>query len=341
MIWPKIFSRAMIKGDYSLYTFITSLAVLVLQIEQMKRGVDVVPPIVTVSSTSWRGRKNQSHIDGEYGPLYADFEFPHPSYVNVSHHDIPQAPLDLSAELAKLRIAANTQRAILTAASRMPPETHVSRMIAERTRGYLREDAKQGVQSNVNSMHADTETLPFTSINELWKYVARTHNNQIGVILGVGPGDNLIPLLHEWKATFLYLVDPYIHIWRGYDRPSNIDDKNHQLIFEGLRQRLSYEFEGKFMFIRDFSIEFASTYKNAKGAPSPGFVLVDANPSYRTVKDDIEAWFPLLAAGGLMAGTLYHNEGKSIEVRRAVDEFARSRNVKVHVFDDSMWAIQK
>jgi hypothetical protein len=100
------------------------------------------------------------------------------------------------------------------------------------------------------------------------------------------------------------------------------------------------------MFVRDFAHEFALTYRKAHGQPAPGFVFVDANPAYAAVKRDVEAWVPLIEPGGMVAGTLYRDKGDSIGVKRAVDEFALSRNVKVRSFldgnsKDIIWIIEK
>jgi hypothetical protein len=328
------------KADYSLYTFVTSLGILALQIQQkVNTTIRDIPqsgngPLYAAEHSRSTPR-NRTVVSGEYGLLYADLRIPHPSYVVVSDDGEEQPPLDMPMELEKLRIAANTQRAVLTAAGRMPPETPVSKMIAQRTRAYMAEDAEARATS------VSRRTPQTTSVLALWKQVSSSYPNQVGVILGVGSGELVISLLREWKSTFIYLVDPYIHIWRGYSRPANIDDKNHQLIYENLRQKLSIEFERQFMFIRDFSTEFALTYKKATGQPRPAFVLIDANPSYLSVKADLEAWYPLLAPGGLMAGTLYRNDGDSIQVKRAVDEFARGRQLTVHLFEDSLWAFKK
>ena len=34
------------------------------------------------------------------------------------------------------------------------------------------------------------------------------------------------------RSLCRYLVDPFIHQWRGYDDPANLQDNDHQLIFE-------------------------------------------------------------------------------------------------------------
>merc|ERR1719408_949162 len=75
----------------------------------------------------------------------------------------------------------------------------------------------------------------------------------LGVVLGVGRGDFALRLLADWASSQgLYLVDPFIHIWRGYNDPANIPDRDHQVLFEDLRNRLA-PFEGRHVLVRDFS----------------------------------------------------------------------------------------
>ena len=55
------------------------------------------------------------------------------------------------------------------------------------------------------------------------------------VILGVGRGDFALRLLRDWSSAHgLYLVDPFIHQWRGYNDPANLQDNEHQMVFEEL-----------------------------------------------------------------------------------------------------------
>ncbi len=42
-----------------------------------------------------------------------------------------------------------------------------------------------------------------------------------------------------WSSGVLYLCDPFIHLFRGYDDPQyNVDDRTHQLNFENMRNKL-------------------------------------------------------------------------------------------------------
>ena len=65
--------------------------------------------------------------------------------------------------------------------------------------------------------------------------------------------------------------------------------------------------------IRGESIRVAELYENE----SLDFVFIDGNHIYEAVKADINAWFPKIKKGGVLAGHDYQFPG----VRRAVDEF--------------------
>lgn len=263
--------------DYSFYTFVTSLAILFLQLKQFGRRLDSVllgHSDTTSRSIAGNTSGHLSVVERDGVLMYADYDIPHPSYVFVAQEEHPQHPLDMDEELKKLRIAANTQRAVLTAAGRMPPETQVSRMIAEQTRRYLEEDARalQTPGDQKSGPDAEKETpvctigapglgpMPsnpmqeLSRMNELLMIIDSRLSARIGIILGVGRGAFAKEVLATWRSTHVYLVDPYIHMFNDYDNPGNVDDTTHQLIFEQLRREL-VPFGGKFTFVRDFAFE--------------------------------------------------------------------------------------
>ncbi|KAF4703143.1 hypothetical protein FOZ63_026105 [Perkinsus olseni] len=73
----------------------------------------------------------------------------------------------------------------------------------------------------------------------------------------------------------VYLVDPYIHVWKGYDDPdNNLNDRDHQLRFEQLRNDLHYSPsipDWKYAFMRDFSFSLAPWWQT-KDLPRPTFM---------------------------------------------------------------------
>merc|ERR1719247_700647 len=104
--------------------------------------------------------------------------------------------------------------------------------------------------------------------DDLGRFLEARQPRGLGVILGVGKGDFALRLLSDWGSSQgMYLVDPFIHIWRGYDGPENLSDREHQMVFEELRNRL-VPFEGRYVLVRDFSHSFAAMYQ--QGGNTPG-----------------------------------------------------------------------
>ncbi|GAG75308.1 unnamed protein product [marine sediment metagenome] len=61
------------------------------------------------------------------------------------------------------------------------------------------------------------------------------------------------------------------------------------------------------------------------------FVYIDGNHSYEYVLRDIELYFPKVKEGGVVGGHDYHNESKAREVKKAVDEFTKKNQLKLHI----------
>jgi len=179
-----------------------------------------------------------------------------------------------------------------------------------------------------------TAAAPITSKDQMGQLMMQVAPNGLGILLGVGRGDFALRLLRDWRTSpGLYLCDPYIHIWKGYDDPNNLSDKEHQLIYENLRNALADQgFEGRHLLVRDFSHSFATTFKQDTGPqqPPPSLVFVDANHAYEAVTRDLEAWWPLLPTGGLLAGSTFINDpSRNIGVRQAVEDFMRPRGIQI------------
>jgi len=64
-------------------------------------------------------------------------------------------------------------------------------------------------------------------------------------------------------------------------------------------------------------------------------VYIDGNHSYRSVKDDIRAWLPIVRTGGILAGHDY--EPQYLGVIRAVDELLED----VWFLPDTVWYVRK
>eukprot|EP00931_Biecheleriopsis_adriatica_P121467 TRINITY_DN96554_c0_g1_i1.p1 TRINITY_DN96554_c0_g1~~TRINITY_DN96554_c0_g1_i1.p1 ORF type:complete len:243 (-),score=42.99 TRINITY_DN96554_c0_g1_i1:41-769(-) len=186
------------------------------------------------------------------------------------------------------------------------------------------------------------------SERSLGSFLDQSFGQALGVLLGVGNGARAREFIASWRQGVLFLVDPYIHLRRGYERPENVDDNEQQRRFEDLRNALydDQSVQGRYSFVREFSFAVPPIWREKKWGPDPMMVFLDANPSYGAVRTDLLAWWPLLAEGGIMAGSNYTTDGDGsvVGVQSAVDEFAASAGLPVFVTDDEMepaWLIQK
>ena len=251
--------------DYGFCTFVTACVILAVQLHHIHHAeltlsslTPLVVPGRSIADSVHVKSKDRHKVVERNGVLvYEDGEIPHPSYVKVALENEEQPELDIMEELSKLRIAANTQKEVLIAANRMPPETPVSRMIAERTRSYMKEDEEAAkVLPASLGVPGLGGIVSQPSVSSIGQYLFSHYANGLGVVLGVGRGNFVKNLFAEWSnMAGLYLVDPYIHLYKGYESPFNVDDRTHQLIFEKLRQELHEMGVSKFAFIRDFSFE--------------------------------------------------------------------------------------
>lgn len=181
----------------------------------------------------------------------------------------------------------------------------------------------------------------------LGSFLDQNIGNAFGVVLGVGSGQLALELLGTWPRGVLFLVDPYIHLRRGYDREENLQDDEHQRQYEHLRNVLHDmpSVQGRYSFAREFSFSIPQLWRQKQWGPEPRFVYHDANPSYGAVRTDLHAWWSLLSPGGIMAGTNFTavGDGSVVGVRLAVEEFAAEHGLQIFVTSDAepTWLILK
>ena len=72
--------------------------------------------------------------------------------------------------------------------------------------------------------------------------------------------------------------------------------------------------------IRDYSVNASKLYKDE----SLDFVFIDAAHDYESVKKDINAWFPKIKKGGVIAG---HDYTWCTDVQKAVNEFFEGKSI--------------
>jgi len=145
--------------------------------------------------------------------------------------------------------------------------------------------------------------------NELGAYYQKHYKTGLGVEVGVQYGLFSQEILKEWKGE-LKCVDS----WEGYEDVYGV-------ALNSLGDRI----------IRGNSVDVAKTFKNG----SLDFVFIDANHTYKSVKEDIEAWFPKVRKGGVVSGHDYV-EYQDFGVIQAVDEFTKGK-YKLSLTDEDMW----
>ena len=143
-------------------------------------------------------------------------------------------------------------------------------------------------------------------------------------------GDHSEWILRHWHGRKLYLVDPWLkQNEKVYFDVSNVRTRIISILFntpsfKSLIQRdqdgqevlfqfvtkLMEKFPNRYEILRTFSVEASrSILARAQGQPSLDFVYLDARHDYEGIKEDLNAWWPLLKQGGLIAGHDFVEDG--------------------------------
>lgn len=123
--------------------------------------------------------------------------------------------------------------------------------------------------------------------------VARLPNGSRFVEVGVYEGKSfaylLVETVNQEKHFEVYAVDSFTFTDEFNGNPENI-----QIVFERNLSGLT----GKFVTIKGDSAESADLFEDE----SVDFVFLDADHIFPRVKSDIEAWWPKIKKGGILAG---------------------------------------
>eukprot|EP00913_Durusdinium_trenchii_P003501 g3241.t1 len=313
-------------GNYDFYTLAVSLMILALQIHNpfLDRSCreSAGPPVRSEAKSSSRGDRGEAAQPYRRREASSDRA---PSSSGLSTDA-------LLRELDSIQDKAKEQQATLAAGGRMPPPSPILQHLKDSEAGLSQTEVPRQVRSQTPQAPPPTEWVQAPPAvqaqgglvrrrDELGQLLQAQMPRGLGVILGVGRGDFALKLLRDWSSAHgLYLVDPFIHQWRGYEDFAYLPD---------LRNRLE-PYEGRYVLVRDFSYSFAEVYRRADQTPGVAtFIYIDANHAEEEVTRDLELWWPILASGGLMAGSTYMDDAaRKIQVRAAVDRFAQQRQLQ-------------
>lgn len=162
----------------------------------------------------------------------------------------------------------------------------------------------------------------------IFPYWLSNNNYKSMVEVGVFQGDFSFHVLKNWPGSMV-LVDSWRHFENDYNDNANLSDEDHEKNYQIVLNRFKIFFD-RTKVVRDLSVEAAKLF------PDKEFdvVYLDANHSYKSVTEELNAWLPKIKKGGCMSGHDYldgHLNCGMFGVRRAVkDFFGREPNIITH-----------
>ena len=151
----------------------------------------------------------------------------------------------------------------------------------------------------------------------------------VGVEVGVRVARYSTHLLSHWHGEHLISIDPWTEAPpEEYADTSNVTQDVQEEYASRAAARLA-AFGARSEIWRTTSSEGASRVADR----TLDFVYIDARHDYQSVLEDLEAWFPKVKPGGIVAGHDYLDgtvRGTDYGVKSAVDEFFAARRLRVH-----------
>jgi len=147
------------------------------------------------------------------------------------------------------------------------------------------------------------------------EYLNKYNLNKIICEIGVNAGNNFLHLLKTAHPILFYGID----IWT--DQNSKTSNEDLDKFYKNLKQIESVNSHIKI--IKKFSINASM------GFPDNffDFIYIDADHTYESVKEDINAWWPKIKMNGILSGHDYKRK-RGCGVLGAVDEFKSTNKIQ-------------
>lgn len=128
-----------------------------------------------------------------------------------------------------------------------------------------------------------------------------------GVEVGVQRGIFAAKILKRWSYCQKYILVDLWGIQENYQDSSNVNDSGQEKLMNEAITRVQ-PWKEKIQVCRNFSITCSEEHDDL----SLDFAYVDARHDFKAVLEDLEAWYPKVRYGGIIAG---HDHTDSLEVQ--------------------------
>ena len=154
---------------------------------------------------------------------------------------------------------------------------------------------------NSTKIKLNTSNLPQYGYRESLGELMEMRNGKVMIEVGVKQGEFAEKILDKWPSfEHYYGVDPWIQ-QKNYIDPANVDNNIQNEFYQQAKKRLSKFGDNRITLIREFSTK-ATAYFQGKQID---FIYIDARHDYCAVMEDLNAYYPILACNGIMAGHDY------------------------------------
>lgn len=159
----------------------------------------------------------------------------------------------------------------------------------------------------------------YFSYSKFYDFIAEQNFDTL-VEVGVWKGHSISYLAKTNPGKSIYAVDSFDESYQ--------EQYNNTLTSTNTRELIED--------IQGYSWECADKFEDS----GVDFVFIDADHSYDAVVKDINAWYPKVRAGGILAGHDYY-PGTFEGVVKAVNEFTQSKGYELNIERGTVWWITK
>lgn len=162
-------------------------------------------------------------------------------------------------------------------------------------------------------------------------------DNAVAVECGVFRAYNLVKILENCsKIKTIYGVDQYLPYTDYIEEPINTVDSDKiarvkQAAYDEINESL---YKDKVIMLEKSSLEASREFDDE----SINFIFLDSYLSAQDVRDDLNAWYPKLAKGGIIAG---HDWELGNAVDTEVKWFCLQNNIESVSYYDMVWVFIK